>query len=217
MELKRGVVTPSDHRPAYLWRHCAAFVAVISLFSWWLIHPQPVDTNYTGRITRRYWWDHPLCYETSSSPGWMSQLLPPCRVSYYMHKPYSKFFFFISCGLVPSSFWDRRYSWWSYSSMLPCLLCCPISALPLSYLSYTHLSTLCLASFFFSLECPHLALFSLCATHSFSLHGRTTSVLYLKFSWTLAPLLCPSNVVITDRIPLWHSAHPSQYPHWIFF
>ena len=145
MELKREVVTPSDHRPAYWWRHCAAFVAVISLFSWWLIHSQPVDTNYTGRITRRYWWDHPLCYETSSSPGWMSQLLPPCHVSYYMHKPYSKFLFFISCGLVPSSFWDRRYSWWSYSSMLPCLLCCPISALPLSYLSYTHLSTLCLA------------------------------------------------------------------------
>ena len=34
---------------------------------------------------------------------------------------------------------------------------------------------------------------------------------FLKFSWTLAPLLCPYNVEITDRIPLCHSAHPSQW------
>ena len=30
----------------------------------------------------------------------------------------------------------RRYSWLASSSMLPCLLCCPLSAPPLSYLSY---------------------------------------------------------------------------------
>ena len=40
----------------------------------------------------------------------------------------------------------RPCSWWLYSSMLPCLLCCPLSAPPLSYFSCTHLSTSGLAA-----------------------------------------------------------------------
>ena len=58
----------------------------------------------------------------------------------------------------------------SYSSMLPCLLCCPLSAPHLSYLSYTRLSTSGLdALFFFSLECSHLAFFLLYAPLSSSI------------------------------------------------
>ena len=53
--------------------------------------------------------------------------------------------------------------------------CCPVCCVlfqPLSSLSYTHLSILGLASlFFFSLVCPHLAFFSLCAPLSSSSHN----------------------------------------------
>ena len=41
--------------------------------------------------------------------------------------------------LVPSSIWGRRYSWLASSSILPCLLCCPLSTLPVSYI-YIHAS-----------------------------------------------------------------------------
>ena len=80
----------------------------------------------------------------------------------------------VACPVV----WGRRYS--CSFSILPCLLRCPLSTLPVSYLSYMHLSILGLAYlFFFSLVCPHLAFFSLSAPLSFSSHGRTTSVVFL--------------------------------------
>ena len=79
--------------------------------------------------------------------------------------------------LVPSSgIAGSPYSCLASSSTLTCLLYCFISAPPLSCLSYTHFSTLGLASlFFFSLACPHLAFFPLCAPLLFSSHGHTTS------------------------------------------
>ena len=59
------------------------------------------------------------------------------------------------------------------------LLYCPLSDPPVSCLSCTRLSILGLAALFlFSLVCPHLAFFSLCAPLSFSSHGRTTSVVF---------------------------------------
>ena len=39
-----------------------------------------------------------------------------------------------SSSLARPVIWGRRYSWWSYSSVRPCLLRCPLSAPPLSYL-----------------------------------------------------------------------------------
>ena len=78
---------------------------------------------------------------------------------------------------------------------MPCLLHCPLSTPPLSYLSYMHLSILCLAAlFFFSLVCPHLAFFSRCALLSFSTHGRTTSAVFAIFldacTTLVVPLMC---------------------------
>ena len=76
--------------------------------------------------------------------------------------------------------WGRRYSWLASFSILPCLLHCPLSTLPVSYLSYTHLSILGLAALLsFSLVCPHLAFFSICAPLTISSYGRTTSVVVL--------------------------------------
>ena len=51
-----------------------------------------------------------------------------------------------SASLACPVIWGGLYSWWSYSSMLPCMLCCPVSGAPLSYSSYTRLSTLGLVS-----------------------------------------------------------------------
>ena len=105
-----------------------------------------------------------------------------------------------------------------YFFMLPCLLCGPLSAPPLSYRSYVHLSILSFAAlFFFSLVCPHLTFFSLCALLSFSLHGRTTSVVFCTFLGRLHHSCCPSNVFISDVIPPCHSTHPSQHPRLIYF
>ena len=85
-----------------------------------------------------------------------------------------------SSSLACPVIWGRWYSWLASFSILPCLLRCPLSTLPVSYLSYTHISNLGLAAlFFFSLVCLHLAFFSLCAPLSFSSHGRTTSVVFL--------------------------------------
>ena len=121
----------------------------------------------------------------------------------------------LACPII----WGRRYSWWCYSSVLPCLLRCPLSTPPLSYLSYVHLSILGLASLlFFPLVCPHLPFFSLCDTLSSSSHGRNNCVIFLLLSWTLAPLvlfhLC---IHISDLIPPCPSQHPSQHPHLIYF
>ncbi len=117
-----------------------------------------------------------------------------------------------SSSLACPVIWGRRYSWLASSSILPCLLRCPLSTLPVSYLSYTHLYILCLAAlFFFSLVCPHLAFFSLCAPLSFSSHGRTTSVVLCNFLGRLCQSCCPSNAFISDLIPPWHVAHPSQH------
>ena len=111
--------------------------------------------------------------------------------------------------------WGRRYSWLASSPSQPCLLCCPLSAPPLSYLSYMHLSISGLDTLiFFSLVCPHLTFFSLCAPLSFSSHGRTTcrfSVIFLEHGkavclWQIwMHHSCPSNVFILDLIPPYHS------------
>ena len=118
-----------------------------------------------------------------------------------------KMFFPSSSSLACPVIWGRRYSWWSSSSMLPCLLRCPLSAPPLSYLSYTHLSTVGLAAlFFFSLVCPHLAFFSLCAPLSSSPHGR-------KYHLSRFSVFFLDACTTPDLIPPCHSAHPSQHTH----
>ena len=113
----------------------------------------------------------------------------------------------LACPII----WSRRYSWLASFSILPYLLRCPLSTLPVSYLSYTHLSILGLAAlFFFSLVCLHLALFSLCAPFSFSSHGRTTSVVFFLIFFdactTLAvPLMCSFRILsllVTPHIHL---------------
>ena len=101
----------------------------------------------------------------------------------------SHLFFFVP-GLspdVPSSGVTGIFT----SSMLPCLLRCPLSTPPVSYLSYTHLSILGLAAlFFFSLVCPHPAFFSLCAPLSSS-SREPFSVIFLDTCSTLVvPLMC---------------------------
>ena len=86
------------------------------------------------------------------------------------------FFTSLACPVI----WGCRNSWLASSSILPCLWHCPLSAPPLSYLSYMYLSILGLAAlFFFSPVCSHLALFSLCVLLSIFSHGRTTSVVFL--------------------------------------
>ena len=65
----------------------------------------------------------------------------------------------------------------SYSPILPCFLRRPHSTPLLSYLSYTHLSTVGLAAlFFFSLVCPHLAFFSLFILITWPYHFSHVSV-----------------------------------------
>ena len=85
--------------------------------------------------------------------------------------------------------------------MLPCLLYRPLSDPPLSCLSCMCLSGLGLSALFlFSLECPHIAFFSLCAPVSFSSHGRTTSVVFLNFLGYLRHSCCSSKATVTpDR------------------
>ena len=102
----------------------------------------------------------------------------------------------VKCQISSSSLacpviWDRRYTSLVSSSILPCLLRCPLSFSPACVVSLLHASFhLRFGSFFFfSLVCPHLAFFSLCAPVSFCSHGRTTTVVVLSFSWTLVPLL----------------------------
>ena len=90
----------------------------------------------------------------------------------------------------------------SYSSTLSCLLCCPLSASPLSYLSYTHLtpprSPVCCVVLFQ----PRLCLISL--THILLLHAllfvvlssfspaSVLSLLHTSYSSTISCLLsCP--------------------------
>ena len=114
----------------------------------------------------------------------------------------------LSCPVV----WGRRYSCLSYSSMLLCLLSCPVSAPPLSYLSYTHLVGLYLrlvpgiyhSSQYVLLFHPHRMAVPL---QSF----------FCNFLGRFHHSCCPSNVFILDFIPSCHSAHPSQHPHLIYF
>ena len=98
-----------------------------------------------------------------------------------------------SSSMACPDIWGRRYSWWRYSSMLPCLLSCPLSDPHLSCLSCMRLSILGLAALaFFSLVCPHLAFFSLCAPLSFwPYHLSRFSVIFLEACTTLVvPLMC---------------------------
>ena len=88
----------------------------------------------------------------------------------------------------------HRYSWWSYSSMLPYLLSCPLSDQPLSCLSCMGLSILGLAVLFLSLVCPHLA-FLLCAPLSFSSHGFRPLQSFLGNFLGCSHHSCPSNCV----------------------
>ena len=106
--------------------------------------------------------------------------------------PSSLFFF------VPGLSRHLGYGRLASSSILPCLLRCPLSTLPVSYLSYTHLSILGLAAlFFFSLVCLHLAFFSRCAPLSFSSHGRMVFPVIFFNSWTtlVVPLMCSFRIL----------------------
>ena len=115
-----------------------------------------------------------------------------------------------SSSLACPVIWGRRFSWWSYSSMLPCLSCCPLSAPLLSCLSCMHLSILGLAVlFFFSPVSPHLTFFSLCAPLSFSSHGHhfsRFSVIFLDACTTpVVPLMCSFRILsllVTPHIHL---------------
>ena len=71
-----------------------------------------------------------------------------------------------SCPVI----WCRRYDGLCSSSMMPCLLCCPLSALPLSniYLTSIFPPHVWLSS---SFPCPHRTFFSLRASLSSSSHG----------------------------------------------
>ena len=59
-----------------------------------------------------------------------------CTVDYILQSLTS------SSSLACPDIWGRRYIWLFSSSMVPCLLYCPLSAPPPSHLSYTHLPTL---------------------------------------------------------------------------
>ena len=66
-----------------------------------------------------------------------------------------------SLSLACPDTWSRRNDCLCSSSVLPCLLCCPLSAPTLCYLCYKQLVTLVLAPLFFChLVCPHLAFLS---------------------------------------------------------
>ena len=72
-----------------------------------------------------------------------------------------------SLSLACPDIWSRRNDFLFTSSMLPCLLCCPLPVPTLCYLGYKQLFTLVLAALFFCpLVCPHLAFLSLCASSS---------------------------------------------------
>ena len=75
-----------------------------------------------------------------------------------------------------------------------------------------HMSTLCFAApFFVSLVGAHPAFFSQRAPLSSSSLDRTTSVVFLTFFLTLALLLLPSNVFMSDLIIPCHFAHLPQH------
>ena len=125
----------------------------------------------------------------------------------------SIFQFFFTSSLAWPVIWGRRYSWLASSSILPCLLHCPLSTPPLSYLSYIHICIICLAAlFFFSLVSPHLAFFSRCAPLSFSTHGLPLQLFFCNFNVSC----CPSDVFISDVIPPCHSAHTYMHPYLIY-
>ena len=94
--------------------------------------------------------------------------------------------------------------------MLPCVLSCYLSDPLLSCPSYIHLSILGLSAlFFFSLVCPHLAFFSLCAPLSFSSHGRTLHSFYCNFvdacTTLVVPIMCSFrnvSLLVTPHIHL---------------
>ena len=130
------------------------------------------------------------------------------------------FVFILACPVI----WGRRYRCLSYSSMLPCVSCCPLSAPLLSCLSCMHLSTLGLvALYFFSPVCPHLTVFSLCAPfhhHHMAVPLQSFSVIVrVSQEWSifLHHSCCPSNVFISGLIPPCHSAPTPQHHHPHFY
>ena len=102
---------------------------------------------------------------------------------------------------------DRPYSWWSYFSIVPCVLLGPLSASHVSYFSYVHIYTLGLATpVSFSFVCPHQACCSLCASISSSSHDSTTWNVFRSCYWTLALLLLSAwRVRISSMLVTRHS------------
>ena len=101
----------------------------------------------------------------------------------------------------------RRYSWWSYSSMLHCVVLFQPRICHISLTSIFPPPSLAMF-FFLSLVCPHLAFFSLNAPLSSLTHGHTNSVVFCNFLGRLHHS-CPSNVFISDLIPLTPHIHLS--------
>ena len=93
--------------------------------------------------------------------------------------------------------WGRRYSWLASSSILPCLLCCPLSATPQAYLSYTHLSILCLAAlFFFSSSSILLTMCSCFILLTWTYHFSRFIVIFLDaFTTLVVPLMCSFRIL----------------------
>ena len=118
-----------------------------------------------------------------------------------------------SSSLACPVIWGRRYACLFSSFMLPCLLCYPISALA-SVISLLQVS---LAALYFSMVCPHLSFFSLCLIFHPPYMVIPLQSFFCHFHGRLRYSCCPSNVFISDVIPPWHYAHPSQHPHPIYF
>ena len=101
----------------------------------------------------------------------------------------------------------RRYSCLSYSSMLPCLLCYPVSVPPLSYLYYTHLFGLYLR-LVTGMSTSNILL-NTCSSFiliAWPYHFSRFSVIFLDVSTTLVvPLMCSFwilSLLVTPHIHL---------------
>ena len=78
-----------------------------------------------------------LCPLLLERRQWCHIHLPGWQLGLYVKPHWCSSSSSLACPVI----WGRRYSWLASSAILPCLLSCSLSTPPLSYLSYTHLST----------------------------------------------------------------------------
>ena len=103
-----------------------------------------------------------------------------------------------SSSLACPVIWGRRYSWWSYSSMLPCLSCCPLET------HLCHVSLACHRRFgrplllFPGMSTSNILL-TMCSTFillTWPYHFSRFSVIFLHSCTTLVvPLMCSFRIV----------------------